>query len=249
MKVQKSATTPYLTSKNTIYKPKNSEICLEPQPRITNADNYTKWLRHNRLASIIIFAQNHLAKGVLTSFSIVSHKSNPWKKGTMKVYWNAPLQPQIMGFISRKNPKMYQNHTAKVVTWLFSMYISYKWVLWGCFCIITNKLPPLENQGRTVWMNNRHKPLKFARKYWGNGLYEFAFPLLHTNHPPGKRGLHSLNELQGKNSQIWMKAPRHWVFLGFYGKVHFPAIATLKAGLYYYFCSEPLGKRGFDAFF
>ena len=144
MKVQKSATTPYLTSKNTIYKPKNSEICLEPQPRITNADNYTKRLRHNRLVSIIIFAQNHLAKGVLTSFSIVSHKSNPWKKGTMKVYWNAPLQPQIMGFISRKNPKMYQNHTAKVVTWLFSMYISYKWVLWGCFCIITHKLPPLE---------------------------------------------------------------------------------------------------------
>ena len=36
---------------------------------------------------------------------------------------------------------------------------------------------------------------------------------------------------------------------GFDGKAHFPAITTLMAGFHYYFCSEPLSKRGFDVVF
>ena len=72
----------------------------------------------------------------------------------------------------------------------------------------------MENWGHTVWMNYRHKTLKFARKHWGNGLYEFAFQLLHTNHTLGKRGPHSLNGLQAKSPEICTKPPRQWVLWG-----------------------------------
>ena len=51
------------------------------------------------------FPRNHWAKGVMMSFSMLSHKSNPRKTGITKVYKNIPLQPQIMRNTSKKKPK------------------------------------------------------------------------------------------------------------------------------------------------
>ena len=45
-------------------------------------------------------------------------------------------------------------------------------------------------------------------------FYEVAFPLLHTNHTLGKRGPHSLNRLQAKNSEICTKPLKQWVLWG-----------------------------------
>ena len=61
-------------------------------------------------------------------------------------------------------------------------------------------------------MDYKHKILKFARNHRGNGFYEVAFPLLHTNQPLGKRGPHSLNGLQAK----YLKFARNHRGNGFY---------------------------------
>ena len=78
----------------------------------------------------------------------------------------------------------------------------------------TPKSPPFENEGYTVWTDYKQKIPKFARNHRGNGFYEVLLPLLHTNHPLGKRGLYSLNGLQAKNSKICTKPLRQWVLWG-----------------------------------
>ena len=50
--------------------------------------------------------------------------------------------------------------------------------------------------------------------HWGNVFYKVPFPLLHTNYPLGKRGSHSLNGIQTKNSEICTKPLRQWVSWG-----------------------------------
>ena len=72
--------------------------------------------------------------------------------------------------------------------------------------------------------------MKFARNYWGNGFYEVAFPLLHTNHLHGKRGPHNLHVLQPKKNRILHETTEA---IGFY-EVTFPLLHT----------NHLLGKRG-----
>ena len=57
-------------------------------------------------------------------------------------------------------------------------------------------------------MDYKQKIPKFAQDHWGKGIYEVAFPLLHTNQPLEKRGPHSLNGLQAKETKICTKPLR-----------------------------------------
>ena len=91
-----------------------------------------------------------------------------------------------------------------------SRYISLVFVvviLFKIFCFFGRRLGTMlvatkcmlrqsQNGGHTVWMDKKKQ--KSAWKHQDNGFYDVPFPLLHTNHPLGKREPYSLNELHAK---------------------------------------------------
>ena len=123
-------------------------------------------------------------------FSIITHNSPLWKTGTTQFEW----------IVNQK----FQNLNVITVSMGFMRSLFHYYT----------QITPLESEDHTVWMDFKQQNLKFAQNHWSNGFYEVPFPLLHTNHPLGKRGPHSLNRLQASNSEICMKPLRQWVLGG-----------------------------------
>ena len=138
-------------------------------------------------------------------FTIITHKSPPWKTGATWFEW----------ITSKKFRNLHE--TTEEMGSMRSFFHYY------------TEITPLENWGHTVWMDYKQQIPKFPWNHWGNGFYESAFPLLNTKHPLGKRGPHSLNGFQPKNSGIFTKPQRQ----GF-----------MRSLFHYYAQITPLGNGG-----
>ena len=138
-------------------------------------------------------------------FSIFAHKSPPWKTGATRFEW----------ITSKKLQNLHE--TTEPMDFRRSFFHLYRQII------------TMENEGYTVWMNDKQKIQKFARKNWPNGFYEVLFPFIQTNHPLENWGPHSVNGLQAKNSENCTKTLRQWVLWSPF------SIITHK--------NNPLGKR------
>ena len=126
---------------------------------------------------------------------------NHWGNGFYNVHFpllhtNHPLGKRGPHSFNGLQAKKIQNlhETTKSISFMTSLFHKQ----------ITN----LDNGEHTVWMDYKQQISNFARNQWANGFYEVAFPLLHTNHPLGKRGPHSFNGLQATNFEIVTKPLR-----------------------------------------
>ena len=136
-------------------------------------------------------------------FSIIIHKSPPWKTGATQFEWITSNQLQSlhettkpMGFMrllfhyyTQITPLKNGGHTVFIKLQAKNSETCTKpqrqLVLWGPISIISiithiSQITPLENGGQIVWMDYKHKKQKFARNHWGIGFYKVPFPLIHT---------------------------------------------------------------------
>ena len=98
-------------------------------------------------------------------FSIITHKSPPWKTGATQIEW----------ITSKKIRNLHEIIEA----------MGFRRSIFHYYTQITH----LENGGHTVWMDYKQKIPEFARNHWGNWFYEVFFSIITHKSPPWKIGI------------------------------------------------------------